>query len=165
MTKRGMRGFAAGLWLAAAVLAYFHFTDQGTEKAEANPDHPTKAQVQQFLQSHNEIAVNKKEYNALKKASTKKKSDQKNKKDNQANDEKDEQNKEKKSTHKTKLKIKKGMTSQDVAEQLKKAKIIQDADKLQDYMGDHDLEEKVQLGSFKLSSDMKLKKIAKKITS
>lgn len=164
MTKRGMRGFAAGLWLAAVVMAYFHFTGHETEKTGAEPGEVTQEQVQHFLKDQNEVAVSKEDYNTLK-SPTDQNSNKNDKQDGKTDQKKKQQNNEKKSTHNTKLKIKKGMTSQEVAEQLEDAKVIKDAEKLQDYLGDHGIEENVQLGSYKLSSDMSLKKIAKKITS
>lgn len=163
MTKRGMRGFAAGLWLAAAVMAYFHFTSHETEQTGAQPAKVTQEQVQHFLDDRNEVAVNQQDYDDLKSPEDQK-SDKTDKQDDKADQKKHQQNDVKKSTHKTKLKIKSGMTSQEISEQLEDADIIKNADKLQKYLHKHGLEEKVQLGTFKLSSDMSLKKIAKKIT-
>lgn len=168
MTKRGMRGFAAGLWVAAAVIAYFFYTGQDTVKTEAEPA-LTKEQVSQYLETHHQIAVDQEEYQSLQAAAKK----QANKEDNgKADSDKssnknnsDKEQKKKQKTHRYKLHIKEGMTSQEIGSLLKDANIIKDTNKLSNYLEDHDLAKKVQLGTFKLSSDMSIAEIAKEITS
>lgn len=165
MTKRGMRGFAAGLWLAALVMAYFYYTDQhDAAQTEAKPERVTEAQVQQFLNEHNQVAVDKSTYESLQ-TTAQKQEKQANKTDKKEKKSDDTHKHKKKNTPRTyALHIKSGMTIEGIGTKLEKAKIIPDEAKLRKYLHTHDMEKKVQLGTFKLKSDMSIPEIAKKIT-
>ncbi|MED3737975.1 endolytic transglycosylase MltG [Virgibacillus pantothenticus] len=60
--------------------------------------------------------------------------------------------------------IKEGMPSSEISDQLEANDIIDDAAKFNAYLEDNDYSQKVQLGKFKVSSDMSLKEIAEAIT-
>ncbi len=62
------------------------------------------------------------------------------------------------------LKIVSRMLLQDVAQQLEEAKIIDDAGQFKQYMVDYGFSRKLQPGTYKLTSDMSFKEIAKMIT-
>lgn len=166
MTKRGMRGFAAGLWLAALVMAYFYYTDQhDAAQTEAKPERVTEAQVQQFLNERNQVAVDKSTYESLQ-ATAQKQERQEKQANKTGNKEKkpDDTHKKNEKVRSYALHIKSGMTIEGIGTKLEKAKIIPDEAKLRKYLHTHDMEKKVQLGTFKLKSDMSIPEIAKKIT-
>ncbi|NBJ68528.1 MULTISPECIES: endolytic transglycosylase MltG [Clostridia] len=60
--------------------------------------------------------------------------------------------------------IKEGMPSSEISDQLEANDIIDDAAKFSAYLEDNDYSQKVQLGKFKVSSDMSLQEIAEAIT-
>ncbi|HEU5140526.1 MAG TPA: hypothetical protein VFT51_11155, partial [Bacillales bacterium] len=116
MTKSGMRGFAAGLWIAAIVMAYFFFTGQGPAESAAKQT-ITKEQVQHYLESHDQVAVEKETYESLKSTAADQKAENQNndktkseeantdqsKEDGKKNDEKsDESDEQQKSKDKAK---------------------------------------------------------------
>ncbi|HEX7064624.1 MAG TPA: hypothetical protein VF199_06100 [Bacillales bacterium] len=178
MTKSGMRGFAAGLWVAAIVMAYFFYTGQGPAETAAKQT-VTEEQVKHYLESRDQIAVEKGSYESLKAAADQQteNKDQGKSEKNQSKEDEGKKNKEDKSgdsndqqkaEEKVKtytLDIQQGMTSQEVGNLLENAGIIKDQEKLSEYLQDHDLAKKVQLGTFKLKSDMSIAEIAEEITS
>lgn len=85
------------------------------------------------------------------------KDDQKKKK----KDKKDKKDKKKSAT----IKVEQGYVSQDIGEALKNENIIDDVDKFVKYMEDNGYSENIQIGSFKVNSDMSLKKLAETLTT
>ncbi|HET7658699.1 MAG TPA: hypothetical protein VFK37_10420, partial [Bacillales bacterium] len=167
MTKRGMRGFAAGLWVAAVVLAYYYYMGPKPKPTEAKPTEVTQAQVQTYLASHSEVAVDAKKYESLKDASKKAssdKSDDKSKSDSsdksskQSNDKSSSSSdKETKSNNQVKtytLKVTSGMTGGEIGNMLERAGILSNGYQLAKYLENHNLENKVQLGTFTIKSNM-----------
>ncbi|HEY4602647.1 MAG TPA: hypothetical protein VIG73_15370 [Cerasibacillus sp.] len=97
-----------------------------------------------------------------KKESSKTNEQKTDKKDNQK---KSTKKKDKKDDVKTyKLVIESGMPSSKVGEMLEKNKIIDDAQKFNEFLEDKDYSQRVQLGEFKIKSDMTYEEIAKAIT-
>ncbi|WP_121639737.1 endolytic transglycosylase MltG [Virgibacillus sp. Bac330] len=129
--------------------------DEAKTTAAKNEEQPeTKAK------STEEDSKNKEE-------NDKPKSDQDSKKDEGQNEEKDKQKKDEKKEKDKKtytLKIEEGKPSSDISEKLEKNGIIDEASKFNDYLEDNDYSKKVQLGEFKVSSDMSLYEIAEAIT-
>jgi hypothetical protein len=159
-----MRGFAAGLWLAGLVMAYFYYTSQhDAAQTDAKPEGLTEAQVQQFLNEHNQIAVDKSTYESLQ--ATARKQETKADKSGEKGKKTGETHKKKETIRSYTLHIKSGMTIEEIGTTLEKANIIRDEAKLRKYLHNHDMEKYVQLGTFKLKSDMSIPEIAKKITS
>lgn len=62
------------------------------------------------------------------------------------------------------IKIKSGMASSEISDQLAENDIINDADEFSQYLKEEGYETKVQLGKFKVSSDMNKKEIAEELT-
>lgn len=163
MTKHGMRGLAAGLWIGAVILAYFHYGSPSAGKTEtASSTAVTQAQVQQYLTNHKKIAVDEKTYESLKNAAQSK----------QAKKKTTTKTTKKSSAKKTSAKqvksytihIQNGMTGGEIGAQLEKAGIISNKYDLVNYLQNHHIAQKVQLGSFKVNSKMSIAEIAKKIT-
>ncbi|RFA36401.1 hypothetical protein CAI16_05110 [Virgibacillus dokdonensis] len=129
--------------------------DEAKTTAAKNEEQPeTKAK------STEEDSKNKEE-------NDKPKSDQDSKKDEGQKEEKDKQKKDEKKEKDKKtytLKIEEGKPSSDISEKLEKNGIIDEASKFNDYLEDNDYSKKVQLGEFKVSSDMSLYEIAEAIT-
>jgi hypothetical protein len=168
-----MRGFAAGIWVTAIVMAYFLYTNHETAQTEAKPAEITKDQVEQYLNEHGQMAVNKSEYSDLQAKAGKGDSDKKDtssgKENGSSSDEgtnkKDDNGKSQPAVHSYTLHIQSGMTGGKIGMLLEDANIIEDRFKLIHYLEDHHIEQDVQLGTFKLKSDMSIAEIAKKITS
>ncbi|HET7579801.1 MAG TPA: hypothetical protein VFK33_11005 [Bacillales bacterium] len=173
MTKRGMRAFAAGLWVAAAVLACFFYFGPQTQETAAKPSEVTKGQVQRYLANHNQIAIDESKYEAQQSTTGKKdkpsKKETSNKTDNAKKDNqksgKSNPNKKESSPKSYTLHIHSGMTGGEIGQKLENADIISNWYDLSKYLQNHNLENKVQLGTFTITGDMSVSEIAKKITS
>lgn len=85
-----------------------------------------------------------------------------NEKDKEASDKKEKEKDEK--VTKYTINIKSGMLPSDISERLAENKIIDEANKFDAYLEKHNYSPKVQLGKFKVTSEMSFKEIAKKIT-
>ncbi|MCL1630387.1 hypothetical protein M3N64_00250 [Sporolactobacillus sp. CPB3-1] len=171
MTKNEIRGFAAGILLSCAVFAFFYYLifNQGDQKPEKNvvKQKPlTEATVTQYLASHHQKAVDLDAYNQWL-SSTKKATEQAAKDDKKSDSSKKSDSKsDEAKTTKYKLQIKSGMTPGDISNELVRAKILK-SDQKQDfdsYLHKNKLEKYVQLGSFNVSSDMSIPKLAQVIT-
>lgn len=84
------------------------------------------------------------------------------KKDNASDKEKNEDNKD--DIAKFTINIESGMLSSTISETLKENKIIDDAQKFNSYLKKHDYDLKVQLGKFKVNSEMTFNEIAETIS-
>lgn len=171
MTKRGMRGFAAGLWIAAAILAYFHYlSPQATTTSAKSSATITAAQVQQYLTNHKQIAVDEKTYESMKSTANSSKKSQAGKKKTNTNKKTKTSSQSKTKKNPTKavknytLNIQNGMTGGEIGAQLEKAGIISNKYDLVNYLQGHHIAQRVQLGKFTVNSKMTVAEIAKKIT-
>lgn len=95
---------------------------------------------------------------------------EKEKKDKKEKDEKDENDDKKdkdKKKEKATIKTESGVVAPDIAEDLVEEKIIKkdEKDDFAEYMDDEGYSEKVQLGKFKVDSDMDFKELAKTFTT
>ncbi len=160
-----MRAFASGILVTSAVVGFFYFQvfapfDQPDESKQAL----TESTVQQYLEEHGLEAVDADAYTKWQKNkgqdNKKENSDDKQKK---TSDEQAQDNPSKDITKAT-IAVKQGMSTQDVIDELVKQKIIKSGDKFQDYLENHNLATGVQIGKYKLSSDMSMSEVADKIT-
>ncbi|WP_077326989.1 hypothetical protein [Virgibacillus siamensis] len=83
--------------------------------------------------------------------------------DNDSKDKKNDSDKEKPAAYT--LKVKSGMPPSVISDKLAKHNIIKDADKFVQYMENYDYISKVQLGTFKFTSDMSNYEIAEELTN
>lgn len=163
MTKSQLRGFAGGLFLSAALMAYVHFTGGEIEKQAENKETPlTENEVKAFLEKRGKIAVERSAYRKLKEQAEKQQAK------TAAEDEKIKENNkttgEQTKTYVATIEVQPGMSSQQVIDRIVSANIISDGDKLFEYLEDHGLLQKVQIGTYRLSSEMSIAEIAEKIT-
>lgn len=163
MTKRGMRGFAFGVLLSCAVIAYF-FYQIYQPSVQIKKQTLSETSVDGYLNDHQLVAVNQDQFNKWQASQQKEKDATKTKKD-QAAEKQKASDKAKKDVYTTVLNISSGMTTKDVADQLLDNHIIKDKDPFYKYLNQHHLEEYMQIGKFKLSSDMSIPEILKIITN
>jgi len=187
MTKHGMRGFASGVIAASAIVALFYFQISPTTEASNEKSAPmTEESVEQYLNSHGEIAVDKETFNKWQKSEQEQasgsntKDDQKtadneskdtktttdSKDDSKSDSASSQENKtETPQVYKATVQVTQGMTTSDVAATLAAKHVIKDKYELINYVVSNKLEPYLQLGTFTLSSDMTIQQIASKITS
>jgi cell division protein YceG involved in septum cleavage len=173
VTKNELRGFAAGILLTCAVFAFFYYLifNQGEQKPAKNVVKQTpltEATVTQYLASHHRKAIDLDAYNQWQN-DTKKATEQAGKEKTKTdNDSKKKEKAPEKSSKKTtyKLHIKSGMTPGDISNELVSAKILKSNQKrsFDSYLHKNKLEKYVQLGTFSVSSDMSIPKLAQVIT-
>lgn len=144
MDKRATRLLASILLLAAVILLLLN--EISPKEAAAPKDGYIEINEREYKQLQQEATQWKQKYDELKDEGNKKK--QRNKQAVQ-------------SLH---LNITEGMTSKEVSRQLEKAKVIKDADKFNEYLADHELQQLIQLGDYTLTNEMDFKTIANIIT-
>lgn len=104
-------------------------------------------------------------------SSKKTEDEQKDKKNDKDNNDKKESSKDKKKDKKEEkttsatIKVEQGFVSQDIGNALKDADIIDDIDEFVNYMEDNEYSPYIQIGKFKVNSDMSLKKLAETLTT
>ncbi|HLR80662.1 MAG TPA: hypothetical protein VK119_08850 [Bacillota bacterium] len=102
-----------------------------------------------------------------KQSSSKDEGDDKKKQDRKEkskDDKKEDKKEDKKSSKEYTLHIRSGMASSEIGTMLAENNIVKDAQKFNKFLKDNDYDERVQLGKFKVSSDMNFREIAEKIT-
>ncbi|MCO7128302.1 hypothetical protein NIE88_21480 [Sporolactobacillus shoreicorticis] len=174
MTKNEIRGFAAGILLTCAVFAFFYYLifNQGEQKPMKNTVKQTpltEATVTQYLASHHRKAIDLDAYNQWlsdTKKATEQASKEKTKTDKNSDKEKNDKSSSESKKTSYKLHIKSGMTPGDISNELVSAKILKSNQKqdFDSYLHKNKLEKYVQLGSFNVSSDMSIQKLAQVIT-
>ena len=177
MTKNGMRAFAAGMIITCAVIAFFYyflFSDSTNASKSASDKTITESDVESYLTKKGQIAVDQKTFNEWQdaeqgakgeeQASNKDEEPSTTKSDDSKQTEDKKETEEKAKPKVVKITIKSGMTSTDIANELESEKIIKDSQDLVDYIVKHKLEKYIQLGSFKINSDMSISDIAKAIS-
>ncbi|WP_400242396.1 hypothetical protein AB3U99_15665 [Niallia sp. JL1B1071] len=161
MKKQSLRSFAIGMLLSASVIGSYYFYMENTKPDEGflnTPDATTYLQKQGF------IVLSNVEYEELQKAIEENKQEQA-KSDTEANIKKQEESKkEEQETYTYTLKVKSGMSISTIAELLYKNKIVKDQKEFETYLIDNEYHTKIQVGSFRLTSNMSHKKIAETLT-
>lgn len=168
MNKRSLRSFAFGLFAASSIIgAYTVYSGSGT--AEKTDKQITTEQAEKVLSAAGYTAIAKDEYDELIAAKDKAERDAQQAK---ADEEKKAAEQKETETDKAdsnqpvsyKLKIKSGMNPAEIAETLAKQKIIKDKDEFEAFLIDNGYHTKVQVGTFRVYSDMSFREIAEKIT-
>lgn len=168
MNKRSLRSFAFGLFAASSIIgAYTAYSGSGT--AEKTDKQITTEQAEKVLSAAGYTAIAKDEYDELIAAKDKAerdaqlaKADAEKKAAEQKETETDKADSNQPVSYK--LKIKSGMNPAEIAETLAKQKIIKDKDEFEAFLIDNDYHTKVQVGTFRVYSDMSFREIAEKIT-
>lgn len=187
--KQSIRFFSIGLLTASIVLLGFYFLF-GNSKASSK-DVPLEEMIEE-IESTGHRVVTEKEFIAYtinneekevdkedsakekKESSDKKeikktddKADKKDKKEDE--DKKDKKDKDKKDDKKVKATITTddGVVTQEIADKLVDKNIIKDKDKQEflDYLDDNDYSPYIQIGKFKVDSEMSMKELAETFTT
>jgi len=180
MTKNGMRAFASGMIITCAVIAFFYYFISNDVKSSSKKvaNKPlTENSVENFLSKKGQVAIDQATYDKWQaedqqlEAGGKGNNNKKNNSDNTSSDSGNTENqsntknngKKKASQQQTRvvtIQVKPGMTSTDIADQLLSDKIIKNSTTLVDYIIGHDLENRIQLGSYQIKSNMTNQQIA-----
>ena len=136
--RRITRAFAAGILFATTILAIVHYTN---DKQKQN-DAISQQQYEQLVAERNQLA------DALEKLKK----------------EKEKTTPSQKETYIYTLTIAKGEASLDIANRLKQAHIIDDAQSFLTYLDTHQLTRAVRPGTYVVTSDMSYEQIARKVT-
>lgn len=107
---------------------------------------------------------NKDQHNKKKKDEEKDQKPKKKKKKDEEKDQKPKKKKKKKKVYKYTLTVEENMLGPTISKLLVKNKIIDDADAFTNYLEEKDYSRSIQLGDYKLNSDMTFYEIAEKIT-
>lgn len=182
--KQSIRFFSIGLLSASIVLLGFYFLFDGSKAS--SKDVPLEEMIEEIeasghrvvtekefiaytINSDKEVASDqdsdKKEEKSSDKKDNKKKDDKKDDKKDKKKDKKDKKDKKEDEVIKAKIKTDSGVVSQDIAEKLVNEKIIDDGDKFAKYLDDNDYSAYIQIGTFKVNSDMSDKELAKVFTT
>lgn len=186
--RQPVRSFAIGLFTAGVIMLIgFYLFDSSTKQAEDLPvdtmipliedkgyhvmteeeyisvsvtkdDANQKEKSKENTKTEEVVKGKEKETEKQKEKEKKKKETEKNNADKETSDDK------KDDIVKFTLNIESGMLSSSISELLEKNKIIDDGQKFNSYLEEHEYESKVQLGNFELNSEMTFNEIAEEIT-
>lgn len=161
MNKSSLRSFGIGILFSVGILGTAYITINDVPKNESISVEDAK----KMLKKENYMIYSEEEFEAVKEEIHTKVEKEKSEATEQK---KNEQNTVDTSKQKTiityHLEVTNGMTSNDIVDRLLNAGIINDSEKMKNYLDEHDYSTKIQLGVFILTSDMSLEQIAKTIT-
>lgn len=163
----GLRGFATGILLSTSILG-ITFLAGGYSKTEESPNNEQKVEItdndiEAYLEENELVTITKDEYDQL--TQQVEKNDEENTSVDENNNPEQNETEDKEKVIKLNLTIKSGMSTGEVANTLKEAKIIDDEQKLIDYLEDNNLVTDVKAGTYEVNSDMSIGEVAKTITS
>lgn len=162
MKKQSIRSFALGMLLTVSILGVYYYYIQEetvTDDISMNIDNAKK-----LVKEEGYMILSESEYNDLR---TKQKELVKESPptDTSKKTESTEDVKElEEESYKYTLKITRGMSISSISKLLEKHKIIENRKKFESFLTKNGYQTDIQVGAFKLNSDMSLKKIAKIIT-
>lgn len=158
MNTNNIRSFSYGIIFATIIftIIYYFFPEEKKEVAPISDE-----EIHSYLNKNELKAVTEKEYEQLQLAKSKLADLEKQiaQKPKQPTD-----NQKKIENEVYQLKIKKGMTSTDIAKELEKAKIISSAEELNSYLINHDYHRFIQIGEYHVTKQMSFQEIAIIIT-
>lgn len=172
--RQPVRSFAIGLFTAGIImLVGTFFFDNSTKQAEDISIHemvPVMEEEGYHVITEEEYIslsvqkdnANQKVSSAKNESSAKAETEEMDKVDKEKKDKEDE--KEKDQVTKYTINIKSGMLPSTISELLADNKVIDDANKFSAYLEKHNYSPKVQLGKFKVTSEMSFNEIAEEIT-
>jgi|GEM_PF-1607564 len=185
MTKNGMRAFASGMIITCAVIAFFYyfmFNDVKSSSKKVTDKSLTENSVENFLNKKGQVAIDQTTYDKWQaedrqlQSKGKRSNNKKSKSDttssasdhekNSSSTKSNETTEESGSQPKTAtIRVTSGMTSTDIADQLLSDKVIKNSQTLVNYIISHNLENRIQLGPHKISSDMTLPQIVRALVT
>jgi uncharacterized protein YlxW (UPF0749 family) len=157
MNKQSTRAFAAGIFLSAIILIIFsYFQKENGKPKKVLEDQGFVILSQEEAKKRNEEISNLKEQiEVLSQTNS----------DNQEKENEKEYGKENDTTgHEITLTVSPGMTPIEIAEELESSEIIRNASDLNSYLVNSGLANKIQIGEYKIHSDMTLEEISNLIT-
>ncbi|MGM7701994.1 hypothetical protein ACSVDE_09705 [Pseudalkalibacillus sp. Hm43] len=160
MFNSGLRGFGAGLIVAAGILALVHYQGSDNQEVKAEGSESiTYEEVKTYLKNEGLVAVEEAQFEQLQAAQTGEKKPSEDTKEKSEEEAKEEQ------VHSTTLVIQKGTSTGEVTNFLENQKIIKSSDELLNYLRSNNMESKVRFGNYEVNSNMSIAEIAKTITS
>jgi len=159
MNKKTLRAFAFGILISVCLMGTVYYV-VGSEVSNLNTKN-----AKAFLENTGFVVMTSEQHNTMEKELAEAKEKASNAeaqlKEKQPATNKEE---EKEAIINFNLKIVSRMLLQDIAAELEKEKIIDDANQFKQYMVDYGYSRKIQPGTFSLTSSMSFKEIAKIIT-
>lgn len=156
VNKYRLRAFSFGIIFTVAVIGTYYYFFMNIEQTTVAA--PTIEQAKKVVVAHDFVVLTKKEHLKLEQANEQLKTLKEQQK------KQPEKEKQEKKIETYTLKVKTGMTSDDIAQLLKKAQIIDSERDFIDFMAINGYSKSIQLGSFKLTDEMSYEQIAKTIT-
>ncbi len=153
MNRYTTRGMAIGL-IVASVLFYFYFDHSRETSVESSIQSVKKAGYTVYLNQddpHTQLALLQEKYDKLKKE----------KNVNHVSSNKNEETG--KQTYF--ISIEQGMTSKDISSRLYRAGFLKDEQSLNDYLNKKKWANQIQIGEYKITSDMNVEEISQIITN
>ncbi len=161
MKKQNLRSLAIGMLLSACIIASFYLY-QDNNKQEQNTLNVSNTTT--YLQREGFTVLTEAEYTDLQTKLEESTQNQTKPNAGANKEEQEEPKEEKKETYSYTLKITSGMSISTIAELLFNENIVKDQEEFETYLIDNDYHTKIQVGSFRLTSDMSYKKIAETLT-
>jgi|SRR5690625_2198862 len=175
--KGTLRAFSLGLFAAGLIVVITSLFTDNSSSIETIAKEPPLDEMIEIMKQEGYRVVTEDEYITLSLAENNEQEEQKKEeepeKDNSEQKDKDndkgkkedsDENEEEKEIEKYTLHIKDGMPSSEIGDLLEKNNIIDDGGKFNKFLIDEGYDVGVQLGKFKVNSDMSFKEIAKAIT-
>lgn len=175
--KQAIRYFSLGLLLSVLLLYGYQFFNKEDRAASFSEEelidlvedegYHVITNEEYITYSLNKETPEEKKEEGSKEEKSKKEDKKDKKKDEDDDKDKDEDEDEDKDEEivKASIKVKENTYSPEIADMLKDEKIIDDSDKFAKYMDDNDYSDYIQLGTFKVDSDMSMKELAKVFTT
>ena len=162
MKKQSVRSFAIGMLLSVCVIgSYYYYAEEKNDQKET-PINVKEATS--YLHKEGFIVLSDAEYTDLQKSVEKRKQDQTNVNEETKEKKQEDQKKSKPKIYTYSLKVNNGMSISSIAALLSKEKIVKDQQEFETYLIDNDYHTKIQVGSFRLTSEMTFKQIAETLT-
>ncbi|WP_078552824.1 endolytic transglycosylase MltG [Bacillus alkalicellulosilyticus] len=148
MTKNGLRGLAAGLFIAACILSYMYFfetasneePDQGNHMVELTP-----SEMIERLEEHGFVVLDQEQYDLLLHPV-------------------ESHTDQEEPVYEATIVIEPGMTSVDIAQQLERAQIIDDDEAFILFLEEQEVSRSLKAGEFTLHSNMSYQEIVEIIS-
>ena len=158
--KHTIRAFALGLATATALLTFTFYQTSGQNESKTFTDQ----EAIKHLENKNYHVLSQSSFENLQQKEAKETTNQNSSKEKEQHqdDEKSEETKTQATSFS--LMIKPGMLTSTISEELKQAGIIKDQAAFEVFLKDEEYSRSIQIGTYKLNSDMTFEAIANKIT-
>jgi len=158
--KHTIRAFALGLATATALLTFTYYQTIGQTESKAITDQ----KAIQHLEDQDYHVLSQTAFENLRQKETEEPPTQDSSTKEKEQNQKDEESKQKTKPKSFSLTINPGMPTSSISDKLEQADIIKDQAAFEVFLKDQDFSRSIQIGTYKLNSDMTIETIAKKIT-